>query len=261
MGPVRSWYAETIRLSNAISSGSAWYHVSCSGASTSATRRSPIAKVSTTKVRELDAENVAFKLQLTEMYNELKLLQVKLAQSDSAQNDTLDGPAARERSDAQHPPIRGSASCPTLTEHFQVAEAAEESQALPATGGPTPPPKNRPKVNRKPPAHTPDFPEIRFTFQRRCQSRRCRVFLQRGNSTSKAAGSSRPSTRKISRAPGNSYESARLLLTSLLEYADPCRSKVEVLQGSPSAQVASPSCPFTQPQSDQVGLRESGTWR
>ena len=113
-------------------------------------------------MRELDAENVALKLQLTEMHNELKLLQVKLAQADSAQNDTLDTPAAMERSDAQHPPIRGSASCPTLTEHFQVSEAAEESQALPATGGPTPPPKNRPKVNRKPPAHTPDFPEIRF---------------------------------------------------------------------------------------------------
>ena len=45
MGPVRSWYAETIRLSNAISAGSGTMSAAPEHLP-SATRRSPIAKVS-----------------------------------------------------------------------------------------------------------------------------------------------------------------------------------------------------------------------
>ena len=54
---------------------------------------------------------------------------------------------------------------------------------------------------------TPTFQKF-IMFQGRYQYWRCKVSLQRGNSTSKGAGSSRPSTKKISRAPGNSYESS-----------------------------------------------------
>lgn len=157
-----------------------WYHARCSGVSTQCYEtitnsegltwictscRSAI-RFATIKVRELDAENATLKQQLTEMHNELKQSQESRAQSDSDQKDTLGEPAARSQSDEQHPPIRGSASCPILTEDSHVTVAAEESRALPATVEPTveptPPPTTRPKVNRKSPAHAPDFPEIRF---------------------------------------------------------------------------------------------------
>ena len=79
-----------------------------------------------TKVRELDTENVALRLQLSEIHNEIKLLRRSL--TSTTVPDLMAVPPIAPKQDPLHTnfPIRGSASCP-IFDHRKADAVAEEA--------------------------------------------------------------------------------------------------------------------------------------
>ena len=127
-----------------------WDHIACSGSSEQCcelitgcegltwicpTCRAAI-RFASTKVRELDSVNVALRLELTELHNEVKLLRRSPVpnQNTDVLEPTVALPMTPEQ-DSSHaiPSIRGSASCPILDDNRKTDVVAEESSDPPAS--------------------------------------------------------------------------------------------------------------------------------
>ena len=155
-----------------------WYHVTCSGSSIQCCElitnyegltwicpncRAAL-RFAATKVRELDSENVALRLQLSELHNEIKLLRGSLTSTTVPEPMAI--PPLAPKQDPLHTnlPIRGSASCP-IFDHRKADAVAEEAPAPPAsTKSRNSTPHHLKSNNRpnKPVLQVSDLPEIRY---------------------------------------------------------------------------------------------------
>ena len=162
-----------------------WYHIACSGSSLQCcelitnceglTWMCPNCRAAlrfaATEVGEIDTENMALRLQLSELHNEVKLLRGSLTSPTDVMEPMAALPTAPKQ-DSLHTniPIRGSASCPIFN-HRKADAVAEEAPAPPASTksrNPTPhhisnPQKSKDRPN-KPPLQVSELPEIQYIW-------------------------------------------------------------------------------------------------